>query len=120
MQKESKILLTLRIENIKVQFCSLAFHLVHLYSVYSVCVFLKSCYYVMFLFFVFVFHVDESLYVSFDFASYGDLRSFLRKHRLPSGSANISSLSPTRLLRFAVDVAKAMDYLSSLDVSTFL
>lgn len=60
---------------------------------------------------------NHVLHVAFEFAAGGDLRSFLRKHRLSSGeSNNLSSLSPSRLLRFAVDVAKGMDYLASLDI----
>ncbi|XP_072037550.1 fibroblast growth factor receptor 3-like [Amphiura filiformis] len=57
---------------------------------------------------------NESLYVAFDFGSNGDLRSFLRRHRLPSERTNISSLSPARLLHLAMDVAKGLDYLSSI------
>ncbi|XP_064604684.1 protein draper-like [Liolophura sinensis] len=61
-------------------------------------------------------HVGETLYVSLEFASNGDLRTFLRKSRSSgpttySNLASVTSLTQTKLLGFGLDAARGLKHL---------
>lgn len=60
--------------------------------------------------------VLETLYVSLEFASNGDLRTFLRKSRSTgpttySNLASVTSLTQTKLLGFGLDAARGLKHL---------
>ncbi|XP_022097258.1 tyrosine-protein kinase receptor Tie-1-like [Acanthaster planci] len=55
------------------------------------------------------------LYVALEYLSNGDLRTYLREAR-PEGGVGQSSLSDTKLLQFAVDVAKGMQHVAASGV----
>ena len=57
-----------------------------------------------------------TLYVALEFITFGDLRTYLRTTRRRDASGGMHKLPPTRLLNFALDVAKGMDHLSKLGV----
>ncbi|XP_072048335.1 uncharacterized protein [Amphiura filiformis] len=56
------------------------------------------------------------LYVALVFVTFGDLRSYLRTTRRRDQRGATHRLQPTRLMSFALDVAKGMDHLSKLGI----
>ncbi|XP_072048570.1 tyrosine-protein kinase receptor Tie-1-like [Amphiura filiformis] len=56
------------------------------------------------------------LYVALEFVTFGDLRTYLRTTRRRDKSGATHRLQPTRLMSFALDVAKGMDHLSKLGI----
>ncbi|XP_072048552.1 angiopoietin-1 receptor-like [Amphiura filiformis] len=59
---------------------------------------------------------EGTLYVALEFVTFGDLRTYLRTTRRRDQSGATHRLQPTRLMSFALDVAKGMDHLSKLGI----